>query len=275
MGKDSTTNRAGGSKSEILPIEFDGQRYRQTSAHQKEWGSRIISELALRGDESILDVGCGDGTLTAQLADRVPRGRVLGMDASTGMIEAARTHECPNLAFTVMDANDAEYVAEFDLVFSNAALHWIKDHVKLLRILHRSLKDDGVLRVNFAADGNCQTWFRVARELMNSDEFRGAFAGFEWPYFMPTLDDYKRLFGESPFLDAKIWGENADRFFPNVEAMLGWIDHPSIVPFKRHLDELVAERFHKAAAARMIETTKQDDGTCFETFRRINVLAHK
>ena len=108
---------------------------------------------------------------------------------------------------------------------------------------------------------------------MDSDDFRDRFAGFEWPYFMPTIDSYKRLLSDSPFSDAKVWGENADRYFPNVEAMLGWLDQPAIVPFKQHLDEPMAERFHEAAAARMIEYTKQDDGTCFETFRRINVFA--
>lgn len=258
-----------------VPVDFDGERYRQTSAHQKDWGLRLISELALRGDESILDVGCGDGTLTAELADRVPCGRVLGIDASLGMIQAAQSNVRPNLAFARLDICEATFVEGFDVVFSNAALHWIKDHRSLLRTLHQSLKDGGVLRVNFAADGNCQTWFRVARELMISDEFRDAFAGFEWPYYMPPLDEYKRLVDESPFREVTIWGENADRFFPKVDAMLGWLEQPSIVPFKNRLNPDLAERFHRAAAARMIELTKQEDGTCFETFRRINVLAKK
>lgn len=275
MGDDIAKNSRAEKASGKIPVEFDGQRYRQASAHQKEWGSRLISALALRGDESILDVGCGDGILTAQLADRVPHGRVVGIDASTGMIMAARSNQRPNLAFVLCDICDADFAGEFDIVFSNATLHWIKDHAKLLRILHRSLKDGGALRVNFAADGNCQTWFRVARELMNADEFREAFAGFEWPYFMPPLDDYQQLLGDSPFSDSKLWGENADRYFPNVETMLGWLEQPSIVPFKQHLDSDAAERFHKAAAARMIEYTKQADGTCFETFRRINVSARK
>jgi len=275
MANKVATHRGTESHSLKGPVEFDGQRYRQTSAHQKEWGSRLISELALRGDESILDIGCGDGILTAQLADRVHRGNVTGIDASVGMIETARTNQRPNLSFVRLDINATEYSAAFDLVFSNATLHWIKDHTKLLRLLHCSLKDGGALRVNFAADGNCQTWFRVARELIASDEFSGEFAGFDWPWFMPAVDDYQRLLADSPFTDFKVWGENADRYFPNGEAMLGWLDHPSIVPFKRHLNANLADRFHKLAAVRMIELTRQSDGTCFETFRRINVSARK
>src|SRR5262245_23628710 len=206
MGNDVVTDRGEKMPSEGTPVEFDGQRYRQTSAHQKEWGSRLISELALRGDESILDIGCGDGILTAQLADRVPRGHVTGIDASAGMIETARTNQRPNLSFVRLDINATEYSAEFDVVFSNATLHWIKDHAKLLRLLHCSLDDGGTLRVNFAADGNCQTWFRVAHELIASDEFREAFTGFEWPWFMPAIDEYQRLLADSPFTDFKVWG---------------------------------------------------------------------
>ena len=57
--------------------------------------------------------------------------------------------------------------------------------------------------------------------------------------------------------------------------MLGWVDHPAIVPFKQYLDPDLAENFHKTVAEIMVETTKQKDGTCFEMFRRINVLAYK
>ena len=258
-----------------MTIEFDGRRYEQTSAHQREWGARLIQELGLRGDERILDVGCGDGTLTAKLAEAVQHGSVLGIDASKGMIEAACSKRKPNLSFQQLDVTMAEFVEEFGVVFSNATLHWVKDHRTLLPILHRALRPSGVLRANFAGEGNCATLNRVAKELMARSDFRAAFVGFEWPWYMPSIGDYTELVRHSPFGDADVWGENADRYFPDVNAMLGWIDHPAIVPFKQHLDTQTAERFHKAVADLMVEATKQSDGTCFETFRRINVLARK
>jgi len=62
--------------------EFDGRRYERASAHQKEWGTKLIAELGLQGAERVLDLGCGDGALTAQIADLLPRGTVVGIDAS-------------------------------------------------------------------------------------------------------------------------------------------------------------------------------------------------
>ena len=70
-------------------FEFDGEKYKKASRHQKEWGNSLIAELSLRGNEAILDLGCGDGGLTEELAQAVPEGNVLGIDASAGMIETA------------------------------------------------------------------------------------------------------------------------------------------------------------------------------------------
>jgi trans-aconitate methyltransferase len=69
--------------------EFDGQKYAQASTHQKEWGRVLLDELQLQGCESALDLGCGDGALTARIAELLPQGSVVGIDASRGMIDAA------------------------------------------------------------------------------------------------------------------------------------------------------------------------------------------
>jgi len=258
-----------------VAVEFDGKRYAQTSTHQKEWGIRLIEELNLRGDERILDVGCGDGALTAKLAEFVPDGAVTGIDASKGMIETAQTHKSSNLAFQHLDVINLNFNEEFDIVFSNAVLHWVKDHKTLLELLYRALKPSGKLRVSFAGEGNCSTLNNIALEVMGRNEFRDAFSGFEWPWYMPGVDEYSKLVNRTPFDKAEVWGENADRYFPDENAMLGWVDHPAIVPFKQYLNPDLAEKFHKTVADLMVKSTKQSDGTCFEMFRRINVLAYK
>jgi trans-aconitate methyltransferase len=146
--------------------EFDGKRYEQASAHQKEWGSRVIEELDLKGSECVLDLGCGDGALTCMIADQLSDGRVLGIDASQGMIDAAMLKAAPNLDFRLMDIDDLDFEEEFDAVFSNATLHWVKDHRRLLKNVRRALRPGGRLRFDFAGDGNCLNFFAVIRVAM-------------------------------------------------------------------------------------------------------------
>ncbi len=137
-----------------MTFDFNGKKYQKASTHQKEWGKRLINELDLGGDEKILDLGCGDGGITIQLAELVPNGMVLGIDASQRMIEVANNYRKNNLSFVLKDINSLDYEDEFDLIFSNATLHWIKDHDKLFRNVYSSLKKHGILRFNFVADGN-------------------------------------------------------------------------------------------------------------------------
>lgn len=88
---------------------------------------------------------------------------------------------------------------------------------------------------------------------------------------MPRVDDYSRLVSSSGLLEFRVWGENADRYFADEEAMIRWIDQPSLVPFLMHIPEESKQPFRQLVVERMIEETRQEDGRCFETFRRINV----
>jgi trans-aconitate 2-methyltransferase len=258
-----------------MPYEFNGEAYRKSSAHQKEWGKGIIAEFDFRGDEHILDLGCGDGALTAQLAEMVPGGFVLGIDSSRGMIDAAGTHRANNLEFRLQDIDRLEYGEEFDLVFSNATLHWVKDHAALLENCFRCLNKGGSLRFNFAGEGNCSHFFKVAKEALTLPEYANLFETFTWPWYMPGLEEYAALVKRSPFLEARVWGENADRYFPDKETILRWVDQPSLVPFLGHLPESARPGFRDYVAQHMIEETLQADGRCFETFRRVNLAARK
>jgi trans-aconitate methyltransferase len=105
--------------------------------------------------------------------------------------------------------------------------------------------------------------------------YRTAFSDFAWPWYMPAVESYQRLAGAVPFSSVRVWGEVADRHFPSVDAMVGWIDQPSLVPFRQHLDAATGDRFRGEVIARMTARTREADGRCFETFRRINVLARK
>ncbi|MBN1189874.1 MAG: methyltransferase domain-containing protein [Dehalococcoidales bacterium] len=255
--------------------EFDGEAYKKSSAHQKEWGNNIIAGFHLRGDERILDLGCGDGVLTDQLAELVPNGLVVGIDSSGSMIETAAALRRHNLQFRRLDINSLDYTNEFDLVFSNATLHWVRDHARLLDKCFRSLKKGGMVRFNFAAEGNCSNFFSAVRPALKLPGYSDYFKTFEWPWYMPSLTEYAELVERSQFNASRVWGENADRYFPDSEAMIKWIDQPSLVPFLGYLPAAKKQDFRDYVVDRMLEMTLQPDGRCFETFRRINLSAGK
>lgn len=259
-----------------MAFEFDAEKYRQASGHQKEWGKKIICELNLKGTEHILDLGCGDGALTNLLAEQARDGLVIGIDSSKNMIELAReTYKAKNIKFIKMGINDIDFENEFDVIFSNAALHWIKDHHKLLTKVLKAIKPAGVIRFNFAGEGNCSNFFEVIKAVMKEAPFAGYFEDFVWPWYMLSVDEYAKILKQFSFKETKVWGENVDRFFQNAEELTGWIDQPNLVPFLQYIEELGKKRFRDTVVKRMIKKTMQDDGSCFETFRRINVYAKR
>lgn len=252
-------------------FEFDGEKYKKASRHQKEWGNKLISSLHLKGNETILDLGCGDGILTEQLSLLVPDGCVLGIDASAGMIKKAEQNVRDNLKFRHMDINEMDFDSEFDVIFSNAALHWVKDHNKLLKNTYTALKYDGIAVWNFAGDGNCKTFYKIMRKKIKDGRYKEYFADFEWPWFMPSKAEYEALTENIGFSDVKISEENADRYFADSDEMIRWIDQPSIVPFLQCIPDDIKREFRDEVVAAMLKKALQPDGTCFETFRRIDV----
>ncbi len=258
-----------------MTYEFDGKKYEKASIFQQEWGNKLISELNLKGDEDILDLGCGNGLLTANLAKLVPNGNVIGIDASEGMIEVAKEKERNNLKFELMDLNEPGLDCQFDFIFSNAALHWVKNHERLWNNIQKILKSNGFVRFNFAADGNCSHFFKIIREVIEFEEYRKFFSGFQWPWYTPTLDEYENILKNFAFSELNIWEENKDRFFPDKEAVIRWVNQPNIVPFLEYIPEDKKEIFRVIVIKQMIKEALQENGRYFEKFRRINIFAKK
>lgn len=256
-------------------FEFDGKKYRLASKHQKEWGLDLISELSFKGNETVLDLGCGDGILTEQLSLLVPYGRVLGIDASINMIETAKMIRKNNLEFAHTDINRMNFENEFDLIFSNAALHWVEDHNQLLKNAYKALKTQGKILWDFGGLGNCSNFFDVIQNKISEDKYAQYFKDFEWPWFMPSKSQYSELISTIGFSAYTIKEVNKDRYFSNASEIIKWIDQPSIVPFVKYLPHNFKEIFRQEVIEEMLKRTQQPNGTCFETFRRIRIYAQK
>ena len=255
--------------------EFDGEKYKAASSHQREWGTSLISQLSLRGNEKILDLGCGDGSLTEQLSLLVPNGKVLGIDTSMGMIKTAKKISRDNLEFVQMDINNLNFSDEFDIIYSNAALHWVKDHHRLLHNSYTALKTDGIILWDFGSDGNTVNFLEVIQRNITDNDYRDYFKNFEFPWFLPSKKQYEKIISNIGYSDFAITEVNRDRFFPTSDEMVKWIDQPCIVPFMERIPDVIKDTFRKTVIEQMLEKTQQPDGTCFETFRRLQVYAKK
>ena len=254
---------------------FDGKKYEKASLCQREWGTGLVDELRLNGDEAILDLGCGSGVLTRALAERVPRGRVVGVDSSRSMLEAASAHKTENMEFELLDINNIAFDAEFDVIFSNAALHWVADHEELLRRFYNALKPGGFLRAQFGADGNVSNFIEVARDVIALPMYAPYFKGFRWPWYMPKPEEYEEVLSRTEFRNYRVWDENRDTYFSEERRLISMVEEAGMVPFLAVLPEDVKQVFSKEVFERLIAKTKQPDGRCFETFRRINAYAEK
>lgn len=134
--------------------EWDAETYDAVSDPQFEWGMEVLERLELRGDEVVIDAGCGSGRVTAELVERLPNGRVIAVDGSEAMIVKAKERLGDRADYLVSDLVELQLDEPVDLVFSTATLHWIQDHDRLFRQLRGALKPGGRLVAQCGGHGN-------------------------------------------------------------------------------------------------------------------------
>jgi trans-aconitate methyltransferase len=166
--------------------EWNAREYHRLSDPQFRWGLSVLERLPLRGDETVLDAGCGSGRVTERLLERLPRGRVIAADVSRNMLAEARALLEPRFGDRVriveLDLQDFELDTPVDVVFSTAALHWVKDHPKLFRMLHRALVPGGRLHAQCGGGPNVARLKGRAAALTLRSEFARHFEAFVTPF---------------------------------------------------------------------------------------------
>jgi trans-aconitate 2-methyltransferase len=163
------------------PHDWDAASYDRVSDVQEEWSRAVIDRLELRGDETVLDAGCGTGRVTRLLLERLPDGRVVGVDASPSMIEKARQvlrdelgggaqgGPPPRVELILSELLELELDEPVDAIFSNATFHWILDHRRLFERLHDALRVGGHMEAQCGGIGNLEE-FLNSLEAVNGDE---------------------------------------------------------------------------------------------------------
>ena len=163
--------------------DWDAATYHRVSGPQVEMAGALLDRLDLRGDETVLDAGCGSGRVTLMLLERLPRGRVVAVDQAASMVEHAR-EALPADRVTVLKASLTELVLDtpVDAVFSNAVFHWISDHDALFGRLFAALRPGGRMVAQCGGEGNVARFHRAAREAAEEEPFTRWFEGWEGPW---------------------------------------------------------------------------------------------
>ena len=226
---------------------WDGKSYDRISGPQEELGLAVLESLELRGDELVLDAGCGSGRVTQALAGRLPHGRVLALDQSESMIEAARERlrKAPaaigeRVELRVGDLLELKLAEPVDAILSTATFHWIADHPRLFSRLHRALRPGGRLRAQCGGEGNIVGLRGRVKQVMDREPYAAAFADFQppWNYAPPELTRERLL--EAGFQSAECWLQPAPQQPDHAREFLSTI---VIGPHVRHLPQELREPF--------------------------------
>jgi trans-aconitate 2-methyltransferase len=264
------------------PTKWNAADYAANSVVQQSWARELIAKLHLRGDEHILDVGCGDGKVTAEIARAVPRGFVLGTDASAEMIDFSKKTFPPaknsNLKFAVADAREIggnKSANAFDLVFSNAALHWVDDHEQFLRGAAAVLTTGGRLVVSCGGKGNAHDVFLALRPEMRLKRWREFFRKMPLPYFFYSPSDYEKWLPKFGFKIQSLQLAPKDAAYTGAEDFATWL-RTTWLPFVQRVPENLREEFIAAVTQRYLAKHPPDaSGQVHVRMVRLEIEAEK
>jgi len=242
-------------KADPAAARWNAADYAANSSVQQAWARETIAMLQLRGDERILDIGCGDGKVSVELARAVPRGAVVGIDSSPQMIEFARarfpSRKFSSVEFHVMDAREIRFERQFDLVFSNAALHWVDDHQALLRGAAACLRPGGRLVVSCGGKGNAQDVFVALRSVMRHSRWRAFFRKLEAPYFFYSPADYEKWLPPCGFKPRRVQLVPKDAVYAGREGLAAWL-RTTWLPYVQRVPDVSREDFISSVTDRYL-----------------------
>jgi len=259
--------------------KWDPNVYEKSSCAQQRWAQELLSKISIRGDERILDIGCGDGKITAEIAHIVPRGSVIGLDNSVEMLSFALSRfpllSWPNLSFQFGDASELKYEDEFDLVLSFACLHWVQDHGPVLEGIRHSLKNSGKVLMQFGGRGNAIAILEVVDEIISGGKWSGYFEGFSFPYGFFGPDEYQTWIDRAGLRALRVELVPKDMVQKGREGLASWFK-TTWLPYIERVPEDLRMDFICEVVDRYIQVHPLDDeGNVHVGMVRLEVEAEK
>lgn len=259
--------------------KWNPQDYAQNSRGQEVWARELISLIDLHPYDVVLDVGCGDGRITASIADQAPRGSVVGVDLSADMVaHASRQHgktSHGNLRFQQADAAALPFVSEFSVVFSNATLHWVPDQRAAVQGIARALRPGGRFIAQMGGHGNFANLVATFEHLARAPRWREVVRYGEIPYRFSHPTDYESWLRENGFAVLECRLVSKDMVHQDRAAFIGWLRtawHPytSGVPL-----ELRDAFLEEVAAQHAVAQPPDEQGRFHIEASRLQVRAQK
>ena len=258
-----------------MTLEWDASEYEAVSAPQTGWGADFLEifleRRGLRGDEAVVDAGCGTGRVTELLLRHLPEGTVLAVDASQAMVEAARERFDGDSRVRVerQDVLRLEVEEHVDVIFSTATFHWIKDHERLFGRLARSLKPGGRLVAQCGGKGNIARTLAAIEQVMGEERFGEYFVDWEESWYFADPETTRARLEAAGFVAIETWLHDEHTEFGSVEELARFLRTAVLRPHLAILPEAKREPFAAAVAERLAET----GGHLVVDYVRLNILA--
>lgn len=214
-------------------LPWNAASYDTVSTVQQEWGRRILARIGLRGNEAVVDAGCGTARLAELLAAAVPQGWVLAVDSSKEMLEVARSRlgEETNIRLLRADLSALPLAGAVDMIFSNAVFHWIPDHESLFGSLAGALRPGGRLVAQCGGHGNLARTYAVSRAVAASPRFAAFLRSFREPFLFATAEDTERSLRLAGFIEIEVSLTPAPTPFPTRQAFRDFVATVIVRPY--------------------------------------------
>ncbi len=245
--------------------DWDATTYDRVSEPQLGWGREVLDRLPLRGDETVLDAGCGTGRVTAELLHRLPRGRVIAIDAAPSMVVKARAFLGERATVLEQDLLDLRLPEPVDAAISTATFHWIDDHDRLFTRLHAALRPGASLSAQFGGEGNVARFRAAIEAVAEGSEFAAFFAGWRRPWHYPSAGATVERLKWAGFVAVDCWLEPRPTTPPEPRAFL---ESVCVAPHLERLPDGLRDDFLDQLLAHVGEPVELD-------YVRLNVMAGK
>jgi trans-aconitate 2-methyltransferase len=243
-------------------MEWDPRQYEKFMAAREQPFVDLCALVRPAPSMRVVDLGCGLGNLTHKLADMLPGARVHGIDASAKMLEGAKPNDRVTFEVSTIEKFAAASGEDFDLVFSNAALHWVADHAALIPRLWSRLRANGQLAVQIPSDD-----FNPARVIL------AEVAG--WRHRMGNLDlpEYAELFYTLGATDITVMEKIYPHVLQDADAVLEWAKGTAMLPYLEKLNDSDRAAFVDEVRRKLRERYPQTP--VFFPFRRVLFYARR